>query len=247
LAATPSTPVHPPSPTAAVYNVTRRILKSKALVYFVYYTTLTVICLSFISSLIAFRLDYAFHLKLISALLGFTVVSELFITRLIHHIWKGKTNIPWYNVVMLVEFLVYAWYYLCILNNKTLHKIILGYLISLPVCWFLLSFRIFHLDNWNYYVDIAGSIFTVCLSGALYYQLLTAPELVRLSKSPEFWIATALIVYYSGSLPFTSMLDFWTLKVLPLAQTFVMILQILNIILYTLIGYAFLCRINMKK
>ncbi|HEV3412810.1 MAG TPA: hypothetical protein VG101_10040 [Puia sp.] len=213
----------------------------------VYYTTLTVICLSFLSSLIAFRLDYPFHLKLISGLLGFTVISELFITKLIHHIWKGTTNIPWYNIVMLVEFFVYAWYYYCILKNKALRKIILAYLIILPISWFILTFRVFHLTNWNSHIDIAGSIFTVCLSVALYHQLFTAPELVRLSKSPEFWIATALILYYSGSLPFTSMLDFLTEKVRPLAKSFVTILQILNILLYTLIGYAYLCRIKTKK
>jgi hypothetical protein len=213
----------------------------------IYYTTLTVICLSFICSLVAFWLDYPFHLKLISILLGFTVVSELFITKLIHHIWKGTTNIPWYNIVMCVEFFAYAWYYHCILKNKTLNKIVVAYLIALPISWFILTFKVFHLTNWNSYVDVAGSIFTVFLSCVFYYQLITAPDLVRLSRSPEFWIATALILYYSGSLPFTAMLDFLTEKVRGLAKSFVTILQILNILFYSLICYAYLCRINIKK
>ena len=173
-----------------------------------------------------------------------TVLSELFIAKLIHHLWPGKTNIPWYNIVLCVEFFVYALYYYCILGSTTLKRVVLGYLIALPACWFVLTFKVFELANWNSYIDIIGSLFTICLSVAFLFQLIGRPELVKLSRTPEFWIAVALILYYSGSLPFTGMLHFLTKEVRGLAKSFVTILQILNILLYSLICYAFLCKIN---
>lgn len=148
---------------------------------------------------------------------------------------------------MGIEFCVYAGYYYLVLQNKRIKMLVVLYLTILPLFWFVVTFKVFSINDWNSYLDVAGSIVTVCLSVALYYQLFTEPELVRLSSSSEFWIATALIIYYCGTLPFAGMMHFLTRNFPVLADNFVTMLQVLNIVLYSLIAYAFLCRISMKK
>ena len=104
--------------------------------------------------------------------------------------------------------------------------------------WFARSFGI---SSWNSYVYIVESLFTVCLAAAFYYQLFTAPTLIRLTTSPEFWIATGLIIFYTCNLPYLGMLNFITKDYLSLAKSLLMLLQILNIIMYSLFTLAFLC------
>ncbi len=108
-------------------------------------------------------------------------------------------------------------------------------------------FFIFGITKWNSYVVIAGSFFIICFSAAYYYQVFTQDELARLDNSPEFWIATGLIIFYACNLPYMGMLNFLVKNYLGLAIKFLSILKILNVIMYSIFIYAFLCRIIIKK
>jgi hypothetical protein len=202
--------------------------------------------IAFLSSLNSFRLDFPLHLKVFSLLLGCDFLVEFagnFLVRPLHF----TTNVPLYNVFMLVEFWTYGWFFRKVLNSPLLKKLIAYYLVLLPIFWVIVVFFVFGIGHWNSYLSIIGSLFTICMAAAFYYQLFTAPDLIRLTISPEFWIATALIIFYACDLPYLGMLNFITGEYRSLAEKLVQVLAGLNIIMYSLFTLAFLCRTRTMK
>ena len=101
--------------------------------------------------------------------------------------------------------------------------------------------------KWDSHFLVIGSLATVLLSANYYYELFTADELVKLSTSFEFWIATALIIFYACNLPYLGILQLLTKNLTPLATRLIQSLQIFNILFYSMITYAYLCRIRIAK
>ena len=158
-----------------------------------------------------------------------------------------RSNVPLYNTFMLVEFWVYAFYFRWIILSTAIRKIINFFLLLFPIFWAIVVFGAFGIDKWNSYVAIIGSFFTICFSVSYYYQLFTQKDLVRLDITPEFWIATGLIIFYACNLPYVGMLNFLVKNYLLLARQLLTVLGILNIIMYSIFIYAFVCRIIIKK
>ena len=210
------------------------------------YIYITFIGVAFLSSLIAFRLDFPTHLKLLSLLIGCDLLVELCANFLIIPLHL-RSNVPLYNVTMLLEFWTYGYFFRTILDNSWLKKAITYYLILLPVFWIVVVFFVFGISHWNSYFATVGSLFTVCMAIAFYYQLFTAPTLIRLSASPEFWIAAGLIIFYAGNLPYLGMLNFITRNYLELAKKLLLILQVLNIIMYSFFALGYLCSTRTMK
>jgi len=214
---------------------------------FIYYSALIITVLSFvISSLVSFRLDYPYHLKFFSLLLGVTALNEVgawFLPSVLHQ----SNNHIWYNIFMAIEFMMYGIYYYLAVSNKKVKNIIKWYLILFPLFWFIFVFLVFGFRIWNSYVAITGGFAVICFSVYYYYQLFTAPDLVKLGSSTEFWIATALIIFYSGNLPYIGTLNFLMKNYYALAQKVILAFQILYILTYCLFTYAFLCRISTTR
>jgi hypothetical protein len=210
-----------------------------------YYIGLAVIAIAFLSSLVSFGLDYASHLKLFSFILGCTVLNELgaFVIPKYFH----GSNVPWYNILMGIEFWLYAFYFGKILHRRWIQQVIKSFLFGFPIFWLIVVFWVFGIKSWNSYVAIAGSLFTVFLAVMFCYQLFTQRELVRLTVSSEFWIAVGLFIFYSCNLPYIGMLNYLVKNYLILAQKLLIVLQILNIAMYSTFTYAFLCRIRTAK
>lgn len=205
-----------------------------------YYIGLAITLIAFLSSLVSFRLDFPVHLKFFSILLGVTALNEIgawFIPAVLH-----KKNIAWYNVFMGVEFFMYGYYFYILTQRETIKKIIKSYLIVFPIFWYAVVFFVFGINEWNSYLAIAGSLAVVCFSVCFYYEIFKAPELVRLGTSTEFWIATALILFYSCNMPYVGMLNFLVKNYLPLAAKVISSFQILYIVTYCMFIYAFIRR-----
>jgi uncharacterized membrane protein len=205
------------------------------------------LCISFIASLASFRLAFPFHLKLFSILLGCTVITELFAIYLYRSVLKMETNMPLYNCFTLVEYWAYAFYFRLIIESRLVKQIITVFLFLFPPFWFITTFLVFGINNWNSYLMVAGSLSTVCLSFAYCYQVFIDTEMRELRNNREFWIATGLIFFYSCQLPYVGTLNFLLKNYLYLAQNLLVVLQVLNIVMYAVFTYAFLCRITTKK
>ena len=210
------------------------------------YLYIIFIGLAFISSLISFRLDYSIHLKIFSVLLGLTLVNELLAVYGLVLV-NLKTNLPIYNIFILIEFWVFGWFFYQIISNKKVKLFIKIFLILFPIFWIVAVFYLFGFNSWNSYVIITGSAFTIFLSAFYYYELFTSQKLLMLTRLTEFWIATGLIIFYSGNLPFTGMLNYLSINYRDLAIQLLTVLRILIIIMYSIFTYAFLCPIITRK
>ncbi|HEY4063717.1 MAG TPA: hypothetical protein VGM30_17535 [Puia sp.] len=213
------------------------------------YIYVSVILSAFLSSLIRFRLDLPFHLRLFSCLLGVTFVVELLAGILFrpHHI----SNTPLYNAFAGPEFWVYGFYYYQLIRVRLLRKIIFLFLIIFPIFWFVTVFFLFGFTIWNSYVLITGSFFSVLFAIMYYYQLIIAKDIQSLRNLPEFWIATGMLVFYLGALPYFGtlnfLLDYYKIH-RGVSRSLLNVLKIVNTLMYGLFAYGFLCRIiNTRK
>jgi hypothetical protein len=186
-------------------------------------------------------------LRVFSVLLGITVITEFFANFGMQLFWHGRNNMPVYNMYRLFEFMGYAFYYRQIIQNKVVQKIIRWFLVLYPLYWFITVFLIFNISTWTSYLPVVGSPFTILFSVVFCYELFISPDLVDFRKCPELWIALGLIIYYTCDLPYEGMLNFLWRNYKLLAKQVVTILDILNIIMYAIITYAFLCRMNTRK
>ena len=123
-----------------------------------------------------------------------------------------------------------------------------AFLLLYPVFWFITVFYVFGgLKYWNSYIHVVGSLFTVAVSAAYYFQLFTAPRLVKLSRHTEFWIATGLILFYACNLPYVGVLNFLIKNYFAVAKQLMVVLQLLVITMYSIFLYGYLCQVAIKK
>jgi hypothetical protein len=209
------------------------------------YIYLAFIGIAFLTSLTIWRPGAPAHLRFFSVLLGLDFCVECAAVGMM----EARHNNSWlYNSFMLVEFWAYGYYYYQITIFPWMRRIIRWFLWGFPVFWVWAVFWQFgDLNQWNSYVVIAGSFFTICFSCVYNYQLFTRPDLIRLGRRPEFWIAAGLILFYACNLPFIGMLNFLVSYDKLLAKRFMTILDVLNICMYSFFIYAYLCRIITKR
>jgi len=177
------------------------------------------------------------HLKFFSCLLGLTVLVEGTAVVLIY---KHKSNYLLYNLFMLVEFSSYAFFYLLSIHKGKMKRLMQASLLIFPIIWTILMAR-GGLKEWNGTLITVGSFFSVLFALNYYHYIITAPQLLSLRTLPEFWIATGMLIFYLGSFAFFGMLNF-ILKYQEVAAKLLDVFEVLNIIMYALFSYAFLCR-----
>lgn len=206
----------------------------------VYNIYIAVLIICFICSLVSFKLNYAFHLKLFSVIIGITVVTEI-CANFLPGIFR-LTNYPVYNIFTLIEYPLIAYYFKRIISSGTTKRLIDFFLWLYPLFWLFTIIFIFGISGWNSYVIMAGDLFTVCISARYMYELFTSNRLISFKTCPEFWIAAATIFYFSCELPITGILNYLVHHYIPLTLQLYTVLQVLNIIMYSIYIYAFLCK-----
>ena len=200
-----------------------------------------IIAIAFGSSIYSFKLSYPAHLKLLCLLLGATLIAEWWAVYGVQ-LLGVRNNMIIYNPFMLIEFIVYGLYFKMLTHLQWLKTLINWYVFALPVLWLICTFILFGIYNWDSYVTIIGSLFTIFFAVIYYYELLTSSETMHLTTTPEFWIATGLIIFYGGNLPYVGMLNYLIKNYMSLATNLTYVLKILNIVMYSLFAYAYLCR-----
>lgn len=214
-------------------------LTIQTLYVFMLQTYLIILSISFIVSLSSFIFNYPLHLKLFCVFLGITVLTEICANFLVDFLGL-QSNYPVYNCFILVQFPLLAYFFKMIISGKRTKKIIDIFCTVFPVFWLLTTIFIFGINNWNSYAVMFGDLFIICVGSKYLYELFTSERLIDFKTSTEFWIAAALIFYSCCELPITGLLNYLYGDS---GNAFLTtILQILNIIMYAIFIYAFLCR-----
>lgn len=204
------------------------------------YFYITLLAAAAITGLIKFRNSLPVHLKGIILMMPYVLlveISAVFFRNLI----KGQNVLPQYNIIMLIEFLVYAYFFKEIIVSGLVKKLISIFMIFFPVFWYISVFFIFKITAWNSYVFLVGGTCTIVWAIVYCYQLLTSTENILISHCSEFWIVLGLIVFYSCQVPFMGIFNYLSVNYPSLIMNFQMGLQVTNIIMYALFTYAFLC------
>lgn len=206
----------------------------------IYYFYLGVLTISFLFSLTGFR-HHPAHLKLFSLLLGLSVLTET-LAALAVPVFHGASNHPVYNIFMLVEYPLYATFFLQLTSSRRTREGIRIFLLTFPLAWLATTLFIFGLGRWNSYMIIFGDAGVIGMCIRYFYELFVSEELFDLRKLPEFWIAAGTMAYSCCELPITGILNFLTSNYERQALWLENALQILNIFMYLVIIYAYLCR-----
>ena len=144
-------------------------------------------------------------------------------------------NIPVYNLFTIVSGYTYLyWFYLTIRSQKLVLILMSVFTLSIGYSLFFLTF------NGELWIEalmvISTSLLICCL--LYYYQLLNSVKVVHYQKLQPFWVSTGILVFYLGFLPLIVFQSYF-IEVIP--GEYQIAITILNIALYGLIAYSFLC------
>lgn len=202
------------------------------------YIYLLILGVCFGCSLIGFRRRRP-HLQLFSVLLGLTVITEIF-ANLASGPLAWKTNYPIYNTFMLPEYCLYALFFKAIIRNAKIKRLLNVFLLLILAAWVTTNFGLLKISVWNSYMILFGDTLTIFMAGYYLYEFVIADEEVPVSTSPEFWIAASIFVYSACEIPITGRLNYLTHDETAI-KWLVFTLDILNIIMFLTIIYAFRC------
>jgi hypothetical protein len=206
------------------------------------YIYIAFIGIAFLSSLVSWRLGLGIHLKIFSCLLGLTLLVEVFaaVAEPAFHL-RPLSSV--YNIFFLLQFWTYGYYYYRLIRVKLLRKFILYFLVLFPLFWAATVFFLLGFNRWDSYLLIVGSFFSIVLSLFYYYQLIIEQEPPSLRMLPEFWIATGMLLFYLGALPYFGTVNFLVHHNLLTGRGgLVNTVRLLDILMYGAIGFGFVCR-----
>jgi len=201
-----------------------------------------VIC--FLASLaLFFQASVPRYLKTFPFFLLLTIIIEIagiLLTK------KKVDSIPMYNVFTTFEFIFYLYILRSIIYNIKVKKIILWLMAMYPVL-VLINMIFFQKNTFHTNTYSLGCLLIVGACIYYFYEIFQTTHSVNLVKEPAFWICSGLLFFYTCSFP---LLGLWNhLHGLPriILRNLAAVMQILNVLLYSLFSIAFLCRIRIQK
>lgn len=150
------------------------------------------------------------------------------------------------NIFTTFEIVFYLFIISCCIYNLTVRKVIWWIMAIYPVLVFInrtfFQVKAFHSSTYS-----LGCLFIAAACVYYFLELFQSARSVNLLKEPTFWICSGLLFFYTCSFP---LFGLWNhLHGLPgiILRNLHAILQVMNILLYSLFSIAFLCRIRFRK
>ena len=202
------------------------------------------IVVSFLVSFLLFKQPRtALYLKLFCPFLGVSILVEGYALYLRA---QNRSNLVLYSYFTTLEFVFYLYVLSCIVSNPKMRSVI-RYTLVLNA--FIAVIDIFFIQK-NGFNSIAYSfscLLVISFSIFYFFELFRNPQSKRIINEPEFWICLGLLFYYCSTLPVFGVITvFFTVSQRVINILFIL-LNIMNIILYTFFIIAFLCRVRIRK
>ncbi len=148
-------------------------------------------------------------------------------------------NYWFYNLLKIVTFSTLFFIYLKSINTKKYQewiKIFFSiYIIITIVNWSILQSFIFEMSETP---KIVGSIFLIITILFYFIELLKSDKIVTFHKTLLFWISVGLLLFYSGTIPFTLKTNGYA--TIPGIHELFLIVYILAIIMYLIFTFGFI-------
>lgn len=183
------------------------------------------------------------HLKLFPFFLLVTILIE--VTGMI--LWRmGKSNIILYNLFAVFAVTFYLFYLKNIIRHRLVKSLITTAIIIYPI-FAIINIFFIQVDAFQSITYSLGCLLIVGACVFYFYELFQLKQSIQLSREPAFWISSALLFFFTCTLPFIGLTNF-LYEVSPvIAQNLGAILAIINFLLYSMFTIAFLCRLNVMK
>ena len=144
-----------------------------------------------------------------------------------------------YNLLYFVFFNVILYIYLKSVkknNHKLWIKIfIISYIITSIINWSLIQNFVFEVSELPY---VTGSIFLIISIVFYFIQLLKSEEIKTFHKELLFWISIGLLIFHSGTIPFS--LKYNDYALIPDIHKLFMIIYVLSLSMYLLFTFGFI-------
>ena len=151
-----------------------------------------------------------------------------------------------YNTFTTFEIIFYLFIIRCCIYNLRIKRIILWIMAIYPVLVFINSaffqVKTFHTSTYSF-----GCLLIVGACIYYFFELFQSTHSVNLTREPAFWICSGLLFFYTCTFP---LMGLWNhLHGLPgiILRNLFAVLQVLNVLLYSLFSIAFLCRIRFQR
>ena len=208
----------------------------------IYY--ITAIITFVFSSLLFLKKSEPLYLKLFSPFTGIDTLVSLLTTYLAR---KSIHTLPIVNALTTIEFCFYIWVLRCIINNLFIKKLSLIFLIGFPIAVVINVFLIQGFNNFHTLTYSIGCLIVISLSIYYFFELFQTQYAIRLAKEPGFWIACALLFYYSVSFPLYVCVNLMKNFPETLGNVIGIVCSLMNFILYSLFCIALICKIQIRK
>ena len=183
------------------------------------------------------------YLKLFSPFLGITILVEGYGRYLRDH---GDNNNLLYSFFTAIEFVFYLYMLSCMISNKKMRSAI-RYILVLNAFIALINILFIQKDRFNSITYSIGCLLIIFFSIYYFFELFRYPQSMELKDEPAFWICLGLLFYYCCTFPLLGLLIFLSAVPRRVLNNLYILLNVMNIVLYTLFIIAFLCRIRIRK
>ncbi len=152
-----------------------------------------------------------------------------------------------YNFFSLFEFIFYFFTLYHVVRNSLVKKLITILSFSfIPLCLINIFF-IQGLGKLHTVTYSLGCLLIIGLTIFYFYELFRLPKFISLTRAPAFWISSGLLFFYCCSFPYFALSDLLEGSAPFILNNFDKIINVLNILLYSLFSIAFVCRIRVRK
>jgi len=183
------------------------------------------------------------YLKLFSPFLGITFLVEVY-GRYLRY--QGRNNLLLYSFFTTFEFIFYLYLLSCIIHNLKMRMAIKYILVINALIAFANSLFIQKggFSSITYSISCLLIVFF-----CIYYflELFRSPKFVNLINEPPFWICSGLLFYYCCSFPLFGLITFLSTVPRSLINNFYILVNVMNVLLYTSFIIAFVCRLKIRK
>jgi hypothetical protein len=144
------------------------------------------------------------------------------------------------------EFVYYLFIVSFSIANVKVRKVILWISAIYPVL-VLLNRLFYQVKTFHTVTYSIGCLLVVAACIYYFFELFQNPRSVDLKKEPSFWICSALLFFYCCTFPLIGLYNQLHGLTDIILQNLNAILQLLNVLLYSLFSIACLCRIGFRK
>ncbi|RYY21117.1 MAG: hypothetical protein EOO04_18800 [Chitinophagaceae bacterium] len=177
----------------------------------------------------------------------FYLCVTLTIESISNYMWlHNMNNITLYNYFGLFSFSFYFLMLHNIIKSQNARRVVkvVGFIYPVLFLANILFFQTFGFASITYSL---GCLLVAAICIYYFYELFQLPNSVDLTREPAFWLCAGLLFFYCCTFPYFGLANLMNDFPKIVIENILVLLNLMNVLLYSLFTIAFLCRIRIRK